>query len=84
MMTICAHFTGLLGTPGLELSATSDRIELSCAVDPPTDEGYIRFAFDTPEGRAGGSGRYLIVLRKIEGDWKIVVDMDFSALDSAG
>lgn len=78
---IRAHFGELLGAPGIEISATSERVDVSAAADVATDAGSFDFAFDTPDGRVSGTGRYLLVLRKIEGTWKIVVGMDYSALD---
>lgn len=70
---IRSAWTGVLGTPGLQLSWTPTKIDI---VSPTvaTDVGTYTMSFDTPKGRTTDRGDYTTVWHKVDGEWKVAVD----------
>lgn len=70
------HFARLLAAPGIEVSAISEVVRVSADAEMAVDAGRFRFALEGPEGPLRGTGRYLRALRKIDGEWRIIENMD--------
>lgn len=75
------HFARLLAAPGIEVSATSEAVRVSADAGMAVNAGRFRFAVEGREGPVRGTGRYLRVLGKIDGEWKIVESMDHSVVE---
>ena len=69
--------TGLL-QPGITNSFAPDTIEVAASGDLAYDRGTYRFAMETPSGRVEDVGKYLMIWRKIDGEWKVEVDISNS------
>jgi uncharacterized protein (TIGR02246 family) len=73
---IRAAWVGFLSTPGLDLSATSGNPIITEAGDMVIDVGGYSMKFTGPKGEAMEDvGKYVTVYRKVDGQWKIVVDI---------
>lgn len=73
---IRAAWAGFFSTPGLELTPTSNTKIVSEAGDMVVDIGSYVFKFTDPSGKAqADTGKYATVFKKVNGEWKIVVDM---------
>jgi uncharacterized protein (TIGR02246 family) len=75
MEAIRKEWTGMLGMPNLQLTFAPTQIVVSEAGDMATDVGTYQFSFDGPQGRVSDRGKYSVVWRKINGEWKVVSDM---------
>jgi len=65
----------LLKAPGLALSFTPTSINLSDDGSLAYDIGSYQFAIDDPKaGHIQDHGKYLVVWRRNEGDWRVVAD----------
>jgi len=71
--------TGLL-QPGITNSFAPDTIEVAASGDLAYDRGTYRFAMETPGGRVEDVGKYLMVWKKIDGEWKVILDISNSDL----
>lgn len=60
-------------TPNLKMKATPERVVVSNSGDMAYLLGDYQATFDGPNGRRADNGRYLFVLLKIDGKWKIAV-----------
>ncbi|UCG89318.1 MAG: DUF4440 domain-containing protein [Gemmatimonadota bacterium] len=69
--------TGLL-QPGISNFFEPDTIEVAASGDLAYDRGTYRFSMETPAGRVEDVGKYLMIWKKIGGEWKVVVDISNS------
>ncbi|MFN2397348.1 MAG: SgcJ/EcaC family oxidoreductase [Gemmatimonadaceae bacterium] len=72
---IQTFWSDFLKTPNATMSFTPTRIEVSQAGDMAYDIGTYSFGMDTPQGRFEDEGKYATVWKKINGEWKIAVDV---------
>jgi uncharacterized protein (TIGR02246 family) len=72
---IRAMWAGFLKTPDMQLNTQTSQIINSDAGDLVVDVGTYTFSGKDPKGKAFTEvGKYVTVLRKVDGAWKIVVD----------
>jgi uncharacterized protein (TIGR02246 family) len=58
-------------------------IEVAGSGDLAYDRGTYRFVMETPEGRIEDVGKYVVVWKKIDGEWRAVLDISNSDLPLA-
>ncbi|HKQ57644.1 MAG TPA: SgcJ/EcaC family oxidoreductase [Candidatus Eisenbacteria bacterium] len=69
-------WVGFLSIPGMTLSTTSTAKMISEAGDMAVDIGTYTFSGTDPKGKPmTDNGKYSTVLKKVNGEWKIAVDM---------
>jgi uncharacterized protein (TIGR02246 family) len=71
---IGAMWQQIFGMPNVSVTFSPTKIEVSRAGDMAYDVGTYRFAFDGPQGRVEDEGKYTVVWRKIDGQWKVASD----------
>jgi len=59
-------------------SGTLDAVEVSVSADLAFTRGTSRFSYNTPKGLADYTGRWLSVYKRMDGKWKIIVDINNS------
>jgi uncharacterized protein (TIGR02246 family) len=71
-------WTGISTAPGLTLSWTPARIEIT---NPTTaiERGSYADSYDGPSGRISDSGSYVLLWRKIDGQWRVAEDIIVSS-----
>lgn len=74
----------MIGIPEMTLTFQPERIEFSSAGDMALDRGTYRFT-----GKPGGqavdeTGKYLVIWKKVDADWKVAADMFSSDKPAAG
>lgn len=79
-----AWFSEWLVAPEVSNSFEPDVIEVAASGDLAYDRGTYRFVLDSPDGRIEDVGKYVVVWRKIDGEWKAVLDISNSDLPPAG
>jgi uncharacterized protein (TIGR02246 family) len=80
--SIQAWFESWLPNPAVSSTFVPDEVEVAASGDLAYDRGTYEFTMDTPEGRIRDSGKYLIVWKIIDGEWKAIVDISNSDLAS--
>ena len=70
--------------PGYELTFQTDQLVLSKSGDMALDRGTYRFAATPAQGAISDSGKFVVVWRKIGGEWKVAADIFNSDLPAAG
>jgi ketosteroid isomerase-like protein len=71
-------------TPGFDLTFVPDQIIVSSSGDMALDRGTYRLAI-APDGTTqSDTGKYVVVWRKIGGDWKAAADIFNSNLPASG
>ncbi|HET8648433.1 MAG TPA: DUF4440 domain-containing protein [Gemmatimonadales bacterium] len=68
-------WAGLLATPGFRLTFTPDRIVLSPDGQMAYDVGVYQMQSRTGQVTRTDQGKYLVVWRKLAGQWKVAADM---------
>lgn len=68
-------WAALFALPNAQLTFGPTEVEVAQAGDMAYDIGTYDLAFDGPEGRVEDDGKYVVVWRKIEGEWKAVADI---------
>lgn len=68
-------WVALLAIPGLEVTFGPTEIVVAQSGDIAYDIGTYRLAMDTPGGRAEDHGKYLVVWKKVDGQWRAAADM---------
>jgi len=58
----------------------SDVIEVASSGDLAYERGTWHFVMDTEEGPIEDYGKYVVVWKKIDGDWKVIIDISNSDL----
>lgn len=66
---------GLFKAPNLRLTFEPTRVQLAQGGDMAYDVGTYRLGFDTPQGRVDDEGKYTVVWKKVEGQWKVASDI---------
>ncbi len=69
---------GLFATPGVRLSFAPTMIDVAEAGDMAYEIGRYRFGFDGPKGRIADHGKYVVVWKKVDGEWKAAADISTS------
>lgn len=78
-------WVGFLSIPGMELTSVSNTKIVSEAGDMVVDLGSFVFKFEPQPGKPiTDTGKYTTVFRKVNGEWKIVVDMFNSDIPVTG
>jgi uncharacterized protein (TIGR02246 family) len=77
-------WASMMQTPGFDLTFVPDQIIVSSSGDMALDRGTYRLAV-APNGTAQtDTGKYVVVWRKIGGDWKAAADIFNSDLPAGG
>ena len=77
-------WASMMGTPGFDLTFTPEQIVISSSGDVALDRGTYALKV-APAGKAqADTGKYVVVWRKIGGDWKAVADIFNSDLPASG
>lgn len=71
-------------TPGFDLTFETDQLVVSQGGDMALDRGTYRLAATPPGGAIDDSGKYVVVWRKVDGEWKVAVDIFNSDGPAAG
>jgi len=79
---ILAWFESWLQNPTVSSTFAPDVVEVAASGDLAYDRGTYHFTSDTAEGRVADSGKYLIVWKMIDGEWKAIFDISNSDLAS--
>lgn len=70
--------------PGYDLTFATDQLLLSKSGDLALDRGTYRFAATPAQGAISDTGKYVVVWRKVGGEWKVAADIFNSDLPAAG
>ena len=68
-------WTGLMKLPGFGLTFEADKIVVASGGDMALDQGTYQLSLDGPEGPTKEIGKYVVVWRNIEGQWKVAADI---------
>ncbi len=78
------NWAGLMALPGFELTFAPDQIVISSSGDLAMDRGTYRMTV-APDGEAQvDTGKYVVVWRKVDGEWKAAADIINSDLPAGG
>lgn len=61
--------------PGYDLTFDTDQLLVSASGDMALDRGTYRFKATPPEGPIDDTGKYVVVWRKLGGEWKVAADI---------
>ncbi|MEO6113578.1 MAG: DUF4440 domain-containing protein [Sphingomicrobium sp.] len=70
-------------TPGYDLTFGTDQLVFSTSGDMALDRGWYRFSAQSPKGSINDTGKYVVVWRKIDGEWKVAADIFNTDLPAA-
>ena len=77
-------WASMMGTPGFDLTFTPEQIIVSSSGDMALDRGTYRLNV-APGGKAQtDTGKYVVVWRKVGGEWKAAADIFNSDLPASG
>ena len=77
-------WAGMMGTPGFDLTFVPEQIIVSSSGDMALDRGTYKLAV-APGGKAmTDTGKYVVVWRKVGGEWKAAADIFNSDLPASG
>lgn len=77
-------WAGLLQIPGFDLNILPEQITVSSSGDMALDRGTYKLAL-APDGKAmTDTGKYVVVWRKVGGEWKAAADIFNSDLPAGG
>jgi len=68
-------WAGMLATPGFDLSFTPEQIIVSSSGDMALDRGTYKLAMSPGGKPVNDTGKYVVVWRKIGGEWKAAADI---------
>ena len=68
-----AAWTGMFGTPGFALTFAPGEVRVANAGDMACDIG--TWQRPDPDGKVADHGKYVVVWRKLQGQWKVVADI---------
>jgi len=71
---IRAVWTELLKTPGLAVAVIPEQVDVAASGDLAADMGRLELAMDLPDGPAKEVLKYLVVWKKVDGQWKVAFD----------
>ncbi len=66
---------GLMGLPNVSLNFRPTRIDVAASGDLATDIGTYDLTFSGESGRVRDEGKYVVVWKKINGEWKVLADI---------
>jgi uncharacterized protein (TIGR02246 family) len=75
---------GMMATPGFDLTFEPTKIVVSVAGDMAMDRGTYRFSSSGPDGPVTDTGKYVVVWRNVDGNWKAAADIFNSDGPAAG
>ncbi len=70
-------------TPDYAFTFGTDQLVLSISGDMALDRGWYRFSARGPNGPINDTGKYVVVWRKIDGQWKVAADIGNTDLPAA-
>lgn len=70
-------------TPDYALTFGTDQLVFSTSGDMALDRGWYRFSAKGPKGPIKDTGKYVVVWRKIDGEWKVAADIYNTDLPAA-
>ena len=77
-------WASLMGLPGFDLTFTPEQIIISSSGDMALDRGTYKLSL-APNGKAQtDTGKYVVVWRKVGGEWKAAADIFNSDLPASG
>jgi uncharacterized protein (TIGR02246 family) len=68
-----AAWTAMLGTPGFALTFAPAEVRVAKAGDMASDIG--TWEQPGPDGKVGDQGKYVVVWKKLHGEWKVLADI---------
>ncbi len=74
----------MMTAPGFDLNFTPDRIVISDAGDMALDRGTDRLSMQPDGTSVSDTGKYVVVWRKVDGQWKAAADIFNSDLPAGG
>ena len=78
------NWAAMMNTPGFELTFAPEQIVVSSSGDMALDRGTYRLVV-APDGTEHvDTGKYVVVWRKVDGEWKAAADIINSDLPAAG
>ena len=77
-------WASMMGTPGFDLNFTPEQIVISSSGDMALDRGTYTLKVAPAGAMQTDTGKYVVVWRKIGGDWKAVADIFNSDLPAGG
>lgn len=72
---IRSAWAGMLQGPNVSLTFQPTEIVVAQSADMAYDIGTYNLAMDGPEGRIEDEGKYVVVWKKMNGEWKVAVDI---------
>jgi len=78
------NWEGLMNTPGFALTFAPEQIIVSSSGDMALDRGTFRLAVAPNGTEQVDTGKYVVVWRKIDGEWKAAADIINSDLPAGG
>lgn len=66
---------GLVQLPGLVMTFGAIRVEVSESGDLAYDVGTYALGYDAASGRVNDNGKYVVVWKKVGGEWKAMADI---------
>ncbi len=77
-------WAGMMAAPGFALEFTPDTIVVSASGDMALDRGTYRLAMEAGGKPVRDTGKYVVVWRKVDGEWKAAADIFNSDLPAGG
>lgn len=68
-------WSGLMKMPGFGLTFKADQITVAAGGDMALDRGTYQLSLDGPQGATKDIGKYVVVWRKVDGQWKVAADI---------
>jgi len=78
------NWAAMMGTPGFELTFAPEQIIVSSSGDMALDRGAYRLTVAPGGTKQVDTGKYVVVWRKIDGEWKAAADIINSDLPVGG
>lgn len=76
-------WAGAMKTPNFALTFGTDQLIFSTAGDMALDRGWYRLSAQSPKGPVNDTGKYVVVWRKISGEWRVAADIFNTDLPAA-
>lgn len=71
---IAEFYRGIFELPNLSVSWTQDLVEVAESGTLAYDVGPYSLAYDGPSGRVEDRGKYLVVWKKVNGQWRVAAE----------
>lgn len=68
-------WAGLMKMPNFALTFGTDQLVFATSGDMALDRGWYRLSAQGPKGPINDTGKYIVVWRKIGGEWKVASDI---------